>query len=194
VIEFSQQILPMVEAGKKPQNVKDWKQNVVVAYLYQTLATIEDYKKNADKALEYHTKALTADPANAASAFACGKIHYDRYGAATKAYQAFPDADQAAAADKKPDAKPEVVAALDKVNKEADAVIECWAKFLALTTTNPPPARAQVEQAVTSLYKYRHNDSTEGLQQLIDKYKSGGPTTSTPPQPSNTGAAKPPAN
>jgi hypothetical protein len=194
VTEFSNQLLPLVKAGKKPAAVKDWNQAQVVAYLYTGLASIEDRNKNADKALENYKNALDAQPANAVASFACGKIHYERYGVAANKFSAFPDADRLAVEDNKPDAKPEVKAAFEEVNKAADATIDCWARYLGATMGQNNATRTQVQTAVETLYKYRHDDKLDGLQQLIDKYKGGGTPSPTPSSAgTNSGTAKPPA-
>ncbi|HJQ70403.1 MAG TPA: hypothetical protein VKA70_15605 [Blastocatellia bacterium] len=194
--DFTQRAIKLIEAGKKPTGVQNWKQNEALAYLYQTLAIIEEKNKNADKALEYHVKAGTLEPTNAAHFLACGRIHQDRYLKAVEKYQAVPEAEKTA-----PEPKPEVKAALEDVNKTADAVIDCWARFLGMTATKNDfgPVRDQVMKALTDLYKYRHPESPDGLQKLIDHYRSGA--TTPPPAPAaatkpNEGASAgaPPAN
>ena len=193
--DFTQRAIRLIEAGKKPTGVQNWKQNEALAYLYQTLAIIEEKNKNMDKALEHHAKAGTLEPTNAAHFLACGRIHQDRYLKAVEKYQAVPEAEKTA-----PEPKPEVKAALEDVNKTADAVIDCWARFLGMTATNNPfgAVRGQVEKALTDLYKYRHPESPDGLQKLIDHYRSGAttppPASATPSKPNEGTAAAPPAN
>jgi hypothetical protein len=60
-----------------------------------------------------------------------------------------------------------------KVMALLDNVIDVLARVIALSEGN-----AQLEQArqqsihdLESYYKYRHSNSTEGMQQLVDKYK-----------------------
>lgn len=193
--DFTQRSIKLIEAGKKPTGVQNWKQNEALAYLYQTLAIIEEKNKNMDKALEYHAKAGTLEPTNAAHFLACGRIHQERYLKAVEKYQAVPEAEKTA-----PEPKPEVKAALEDVNKTADAVIDCWARFLGMTATNNPfgAVRGQVEKALIDLYKYRHPESPDGLQKLIDHYRSGATTppaaSATPSKPNEGTAAAPPAN
>jgi len=192
VTDFSNQLIPMVKAGKKPTNAKDWKAEQVCAYLHNGLARIEGNNKNTDKELEHYMHALECEAANTIASFSCGKIHYDRYGVAANKFSSFPDADRLAAEDKKPEAKPEVVAALNEVNKEADATIDCWARYLGATASQGENGtRTQVKNAVETLYKFRHDEKLDGLQQLIDKYK--GSPAPAPSTSSNSGAAKPPA-
>ena len=122
-------------------------------------------------------------------------IHQDRYLKAVEKYQAMPEAEKTA-----PEPKPEVKAALEDVNKTADAVIDCWARFLGMTATKNDfgPVRGQVEKALAELYTYRHPESPDGLQKLIDHYRTGAttppPASATPTKPNEGTAAAPPAN
>jgi hypothetical protein len=74
-----------------------------------------------------------------------------------------------------------VKTALDEVNAQADAVIDCWARFLGLTAKNNTygATRDQVFKAATDLYKYRHPDSPDGLQKLIDQYSNSAPASAS---------------
>jgi exonuclease VII small subunit len=84
----------------------------------------------------------------------------DEYQAAAKAYQTM-----AAGAPKD--------AQLKKVEALLDAVIDSYARAIALSEASVPLAqvRQQYLQDLENYYKYRHNNSTTGMQQLIDKYK-----------------------
>ena len=184
--DFAERAIRLIEAGKKPTGANtDFKPNVTLAYMHQTLAVIREHDKNIDKALEEYQKAATLEPANPTYYFHCGRLHNDKYAAAAQKYQAIPEADRDAA-----EPKPEVKAALEEVNKQADAVITCWARFLGLTADKKDysaDTRARIEKALTDLYKYRHNDSTDGLQKLIDQNKTTPPAGAT----STAAAAKP---
>lgn len=82
-------------------------------------------------------------------------------------------ADAKTAQDEAKVAQDEEKVLLAEVNGQADAVITCWARFLGLTVDKNPwgATRDQIQKAFTDLYKYRHNDSTDGLQKLIDQNK-----------------------
>lgn len=197
VMEFTPQIITMVKAGKKPAAITPdkWKQNTVVAYLNQALGAIEENNKNNDKALAYYSEALASDPSNIAASFACGKIHYNvKYPALAEEFRKFTDAEQIAASENKPDAKPEAKAAYDRLVKETDAVLECWGRYLAQTAGQDNPTRQQVEKAVKDLYDYRYK-SMDGYDKFIEKFKTGGTTATpaTPPAQSSQTTAKPPS-
>ncbi|HSB12506.1 MAG TPA: hypothetical protein VLM38_23660 [Blastocatellia bacterium] len=173
--DFAERSIKLIEAGKTAGDPKVFNKNVTLGYMHQTLAVIYDHDKNTDKALAEYNKAAEAEPANSAYFFHCGRIHNEKYAAAAQKYQAIPEADREAA-----EPKPEVKAALEEVNKQADAVITCWARFLGLTADKKDvnqQVRAQIEKALTDLYKYRHNDSTDGLQKLIDQNKPTPPSS-----------------
>ena len=57
-----------------------------------------------------------------------------------------------------------------------DLVIDAYAHMIALAEGNERMAsvRQQYLQDLEAYYKYRHHNSTEGMQQLIDKYKTPG--------------------
>ncbi|HLE63208.1 MAG TPA: hypothetical protein VI750_08720, partial [Pyrinomonadaceae bacterium] len=67
---------------------------------------------------------------------------------------------------------------LAKLQGMIDSIIDSYARVVALSTGKPEyqALLQQVMPDLTSYYKYRHNQSVEGLQQLIDKYKPQPPT------------------
>ncbi|MFL6216943.1 MAG: hypothetical protein ACJ74J_23875 [Blastocatellia bacterium] len=176
--QFTQTAMRLVEAGKKPTIVKEFNDKQVLAYFHDTLAAIDEHNKETDKALEHYAHAAMLDPANARYFFNAGRLHQARYAAAAAAYQALPEADRTA-----PEPKPEVKAAIDKVNVEADGVINNWARFMGLPKNDyPADVKQKVMASLTDLYKYRNNGSDAGLTQLIEANKtSPTPVKMTPP-------------
>jgi len=191
--DFSGHAIRLIEAGKAPAAADPktpFNKGATLAYLHETMAKVnEGHAKSPDKALASYEKAAELDPANASYFFHCGRIHNDKYAAAAQAYDAaqkkadaIPDAEKTAA-----EPKPEVKAAVDgakaalaEVNGQADAVIKCWARFLGLTAEKNTwgETRARILQAFTELYKYRHNNSTDGMDKLIDQNKQASPANS----------------
>jgi len=175
-VDYTQRSIRLIESGKVP-NVVDkqkWNQNQTLAYLYQTLAVLEQKNKNNEKALELYKKCASLDPTAPNYFFQVGSLHYEKYSVAVKKFEALP-------AEKKqqPENDPEAKSALDDLNNQADAVIEAWARFVALTKNNQGAAqtRDQIEKAATELYKFRHPDSPTGFQDLVNKYATGAPPT-----------------
>ena len=66
------------------------------------------------------------------------------------------------------------------MNNQVDKVIDCWAKFMAVSATNDgwAPTREKVGGELTKLYNYRHPDNPDGLQKLIEQYRTGAPSAS----------------
>jgi hypothetical protein len=191
VTQYTNTSIRLIQSGKTPTaaaNTPAFDKNKTLAYLDSVLASYDERNKDTDKALAHYDEAAMADPMNAGPYFNCGRLHQGRYATAAAEYQKIPEADRTAA-----DPKPEVKAALDKVNQEADAVINCWSRFLALAKTDyKEDVKQKVMTALSDLYKYR-NGSTDGLQKLIDDNKnSPTPVKMSPPvekQPTTPAAA-----
>lgn len=179
--EFTDRALKIIESTGKMPAVADkatWKQNVTTAYMHQTMGIIDQKDGKKDEALEHYKKAASLDPSIPGYFLSVGVLLYEKYDAAAKKFGAFSAEERSAT-----EPKPEVKAALDAVNSSADAVIEYWARYLGLTLKDKDKygqTRTQIETAVTELYKFRHDDKTDGLQDLINKYSSP-----TPPPSSN---------
>jgi hypothetical protein len=64
-------------------------------------------------------------------------------------------------------------AATQKAEAALDRVIDAYARAIAFTDgkTEFAQANAAFRERIGPYYKYRHKGSTDGMQQLIDKYK-----------------------
>ena len=89
-----------------------------------------------------------------------------KYGELAKAYNALPAEDRAAA-----EPKPEVKAAKDALNAEADGLIDAAAGFVAFGRTKNLPAATvdRVNQLLETVYKGRFPEDTtlEGLKKIL---------------------------
>jgi hypothetical protein len=193
--EFAERAIRLIEAGKTPTGAdpKVFNKNVTLAYMHQTLAVIAEHGKNVDRALAEYDKAAALEPSNPAFFFHCGRIHNDKYAAGAQKYDAaqkrvdaIPDADRVAA-EPRPEVKAvmdEAKAAFTQVKNEAEAVVNCWARYVGLTSDKPSETRTTVLGVVTGLYKFLNN-SEEGLQKLVDDNKaSPTPVKMSPPRES----------
>lgn len=172
--EFSRKAIERLEAGGVPVGVDaaKWNKDANLAWLHQNLALIAAKQGQTDEALQHYEKSSALSPKdigiNARNTLGCGTLHKSKYDQAVAKYQALPEAartsDPLAA---------EATAAIDLANREADAAIDCWARFLAVTAANPSDVRTRVEQALAALYQYRHPDQPQGYQALVDKYRTG---------------------
>lgn len=87
------------------------------------------------------------------------ELTYDEYDTLSKQYNV------ASAADKP--------AALAKAQAALDRVIETYAQAVGMTEGDPQYQQAHdaLKEDAAKFYKFRHNNSDQGLQQLFDKYK-----------------------
>ena len=176
--QFTQTAMRLVEAGKVPSNTPKFNKNETLAYFHDTLASIDEHNKNTDKALEHYEHAAMIDPMNARYFFNAGRLHQARYAIAAEEFQKKFTAEQRSA----PEPAPEVKAALDKVNAEADGVINNWARFMGLPKNDySPEIKQKVMTALTDLYKYRNNNSDAGLSKLIEDNKNSPTPVKMPP-------------
>lgn len=190
--EFTERAMKLIEGGKTPtpNPSSPFDKNKTLAFFDQTLAVIHDQEKNIDKALERYRHAASLDPMSPLYFFHVGRLNQEKYLAAAKKYQDLPEADREASPP-----SPEVKAALDDVNKYADGVINGWVRYLGLTADKPNDTRARVESVVTELYKFRNNNSIDGLAKLVEQNKTS-PTPvsmSAPVDPPKTAAEQKPA-
>jgi len=169
LVDFNQRIVSLLDSGKVPNAfAKDttFNKNTLIASLNQQIGVVALKNGDNDKAISVFQKASSLNPKDPYNYLQIGVLTYSsKYKVAAEKYQAFSAEDRGAA-----EPKPEVKAALDEVNKQTDIVIENWAHYVALEA-NPD---AQVKSGLTELYKFRHPDTPDGLQKLIDQYKSGG--------------------
>lgn len=87
------------------------------------------------------------------------EMHNDEYEMRAKEYQV------ASAAEK--------ATAMKRVEEQLDKVIDSYARAVAVTegSAQYQPVNAALKQDLERYYKFRHKNSTDGMQQLIDKYK-----------------------
>lgn len=162
-LQYGLKAIALVEASPKPSRRNDdlaagptvdlgplYQQ---VAILYLGIGNIEDAKARLIKASELRPD----DPSNFAL---LGRVIHADYVKQMEANEALPEG--------KP--KQETLKRLDAV---LDTIIDAYARAAALATGRPEyqPLMQQVIPDLTNYYKYRNNQSTKGLQELINKYK-----------------------
>lgn len=157
--------IALIEADRKPLKTDDesWAAHKTnLGQLYQQTAILYLGAGNTDEAKARLTKAsalLPQDPANFAL---LGRVINAGYVEQMAAYEALPEGKS----------KQE---ALKRVEAVLDTIIDAYARAVGLATGRAEyqALMQQVIPDLTNYYKYRHNQSTSGLQQLINKYGSG---------------------
>jgi hypothetical protein len=162
-LEYGARAIALIEAKKMPAGMDEasWKYyETNLASWHQSMGILNLVKGDRSEAKTRFTKASELAPTDAFNFLMLVDIFDAEYTDLAKRYQAMPSGNAKNAE------YPKVVAALDKV-------IDTLARAVGLAEGEARLAQAR-QQALKDLevyYKYRHNNSTEGLQQLIEKYK-----------------------
>jgi tetratricopeptide (TPR) repeat protein len=169
-VEYTKKGIAMVESGKTLAGVSTFDKNATLAWMTQLVAVVEQKNGNVADALTTYEKSTAYAPGDVAIAgqnmLRVLGIRQAGYGEAAKAYNALPEADRAAAAPNEA-----VKAAREKLNAEADALIDAAASFVAFGRAKNLPA-ANVDrfnQLLESVYKTRFpEDATlDGLKKIL---------------------------
>jgi tetratricopeptide (TPR) repeat protein len=173
-MELSQKAIDLVQSGKTLAGVQTFDKNATLAWLYQLQAMVTEHDGNKEKAIQLYEKSTSLDPKDpgiaARNLLELLAMRQSDYADAATAYNALPDEARAAA-----EPSPEVKAARERVDREADALIDVAARFVALAevTGLPQATRDKVYGILESVYKSRHPEDANaaGLQALIDSKK-----------------------
>lgn len=164
-IQYTTHAIELIEGDKKPAHFDDtrWKEykEQTLAQLYQSRALLNFAKGDRAEAKANYTKASQLNPADAYNFIMLAALLNDEYQTEGQRYQSMP---AGATRDEE----------LKKVQAMLDSVIDVYAHAVALSEGNAAlqQIRQQYAEDLQTYYKYRHNGSTEGMQQLIDKYKA----------------------
>lgn len=188
--EYAKQAIALMDADRKPAAWDDaqWRQFKAqwLPQLHQALGLVAHASGNEAEAKTRLDKAVALGINDPITYVLMADMADKEYGEmATKYKSMMPGAEQNA----------QLKRALEKL----DQVIDLYAHAVALTEGRPEhqALREQLMQPLTGYYKFRRGGSTDGLQQLIDKYKqpaaapSSPAPAATPAAPQQTPAAPP---
>jgi len=162
-LQSSIKAIALIEADKKPANMDatNWATHkALLPQLYNQAAILNLVEGNLSEANAQATKATTLSPNDPATFALLGMVINSDYLKAATNYKTMPESAEKAAS-------------LKRLEGLIDQIIDAYAHAVALAS-GKPEHQAMMQQLTTDLtdyYKFRHNNSTEGLQQLIDKYK-----------------------
>jgi hypothetical protein len=154
----------LIEGNKKPAWMNDatWKEySDLLPRVYQSLAILSMVKGDRATTQARLAKTIQLDPKDALNyLFLANSISTD-YEEAAKKYQSMANG-------------PEKEAQLKKVLELLDRMIDMDAHFIALSEGNAQLAnyRQQEMKYLETNYKFRHDGKTDGMQELINKYKA----------------------
>ncbi len=166
VAELSKRAIDLIEGGKLPTGADPakWKKDETLAWLYQNQAIValkQDRDDNALQAFEKSTRLGATNPLiKTYNSLYCVSLRKQKYDAAVARLKALPEAERG-------DTPSEAAkAAVAEANREADAAIDCWARFIALAET-------QKAKTASDLFAYRNPQDPEGFRKLVDGHKQG---------------------
>lgn len=155
--------ITLIEADKKPASMDapNWASHkALLPQLYHQAAILNLVEGNLADAHQQATKSTALNPNDPTSFALLGMVINNDYMKSAVSYKTMPEG-------------AEKTAALKKLEGLIDQIIDAYAHAVALSAGKPEheAMRQQLTTDLTSYYKFRHNNSTDGLQQLIDKYK-----------------------
>jgi hypothetical protein len=160
--QYGAKAIELIEADKMPEGFDaakwpEWKKTSLVT-LYRETGVLAYKSGDKRAALGLLEKAAGLNSTDPGVYFLVSELNNDEYEMLAKEYQV-------AAVAERP-------AALKKVEAQLDKVIDSYARAIAVTDGNAQYAQANAafKQDLERYYKFRHK-STDGMQQLIDKYK-----------------------
>lgn len=162
-LQYGLKAIALIEATPKLSRRADDLSTGITAdagELYQQVAILYLGTGRIDEAKARLTKATELRPTDPSNFALLGRVIHADYVKQMEAYEALPEGPQ----------KQETLKKLDAL---LDTIIEAYARAAALATGRPE-YQALLQQVIpdlTNYYKYRHNQSTQGLQELINKYK-----------------------
>jgi hypothetical protein len=161
--QYGSKAIELLEADKRPEGVDDAKwasyKAEALPALYRATGIIAYKTNDHATAMARFGKAADMKIADPAVYIIMSELAFDEFDLRNKEYNV------ASAADKP--------AALKRRDDAIDRVIESYAKAVAVTDGQDQykPANAGLREDLEKFYKNRHNNSSQGMQQLIDKYK-----------------------
>jgi hypothetical protein len=168
--EFAQKAVTLVEGGKTLTGVASFDKDGTLAWLYQTLAVVEDNGGDPKQATKLYEKSSALAPDDVSikgrNLLSLIAMQQGAYTEAANAFNALPEAERSAA---EPSAA--FTATREALDGEADALIETAASFVAFGKTKALPAATveKVSQLLETVYKGRHPEDTslDGLKKVL---------------------------
>lgn len=158
--EYATKAVELMEADKKPAKTDDkyWAdyRNAWLPRIYQANGLIAYFQGDRVKAKDSLEKSAGLDQYDVATLAMLGNIANDEYNDLAKKYQA----------ERKSDV-------LDKALATMDEIIDWYARGIAAADGNAQlkPMADQIMEQLKQYYAFRHDGKTDGLQELINKYK-----------------------
>lgn len=166
--QYGLKAIELIEADKRPEtySVENWNKNkpIWLQQLYQSMGLLSFLGGNNTDALAKIQKAAVLNPTDPFNYVLLATIKDNQYTNEAKQLQGVPQSPARAETEK-------------KLLVELDEIIDLYAHAIGLMEGKPQyqQLRDQLLPSLQDYYKFRHNNSTAGMQDLINKYRQ--PTT-----------------
>ena len=162
--DYGAAAIEMIEADRKPagSDAAAWdRYKKALPQLYQEMGILAILQKNPADAQTNLDKAIKLNPTDPFNYALIGNLVNDDYQRAAQTYKGMPEGK----------AKSDL---LEKATGLLDKTIDDFAHAVALSEGRPEYQKLhdQMLSDLSVYYKYRHKNSMDGLQQLIEKYKA----------------------
>lgn len=162
-VTYGLRAIEIIEKEERPAGMSDsvWTdQTLKVPGLYQQLGIIQLGAGRTAVAKAQILKSIQLDPKDPSSYALLGRVLNGEYETLTASYQKLPGGNS------KQDEK-------IRLDNMLDEIIDTYAHAIGLATgkVEHQTLLQQLVPDLTAFYKYRHNESTAGLQKLINKYR-----------------------
>lgn len=162
--QYAAKAVGLIEDDKKPDtlNAEQWADYKTrwLPHLYYLLGFMSYFSDNKPGAVEHLEKAVALKSDDPMTYVLLGTIINDEYETLAKKFQGLSGG-------------PLKEETLKQAQAKMDQVIDQFAHAVALSAGQPQYQQLhdQILPSLENYYKYRHNNSTTGLKELIDKYK-----------------------
>lgn len=162
--QYALKAVELFEADRKPSSVEaaQWSQYKAerLPVLYQSLGILSIAGSKPAEALPYLEKSAALDQKNPYTFWLISGVKNEEYQKLADLYKRTP-------------AGPNQTTVLNLVNEKLDEIIDLYARVIGFSVGKPQFQQLHdlATQDMKTYYQYRHK-STDGMQQLIDKYKT----------------------
>ncbi|GBC76968.1 hypothetical protein HRbin08_00436 [bacterium HR08] len=168
-LTYATRALELAAAGNAPPGFSPqlWEQqkSKVLGALHQAVGLFLYNKAEYESAIEHLKKSAELDPSDPVTFYLIGEsLKLGTYAKLRESYDKLTPEEKVAEAGK---------ALLQQVDAVVDQMIEMYARTVAISEANASfqALNQEARKLLESFYRYRHNDTTEGLEELIKKYK-----------------------
>jgi tetratricopeptide (TPR) repeat protein len=175
-LKYATKVLDIIGSGQPPAGVPasawDSQKGKISGQMHQAAGLFLYNGADFDGAIQHLKAASESDPKDPVTVYLIGEsFKLGKYAKLQGDYNKLTDDEKIADAGK---------AILKQVDEVVDQMIDTYAKVVALAESdaNFQKLGEEARKTLEGFYKYRHNNTTDGMDELIKKYKPGTQATS----------------